>query len=117
VQKTLQAVSRSLYSSIEVESHLQPIVTKAWSMLPEPAVKVDVDLNRLNWFVSTDRFLATRKARLSTVIDALKSLAAGESLSRKVITTRYTMGLPQVDVGDRQRLLQFLMGFVTSAES
>jgi hypothetical protein len=68
VQQTLQAVSRRVYGDLHVDSHLKPIVAKAWSMLPQSAVAVDVELSRLNWFVATDRFLATRKARLSSVI-------------------------------------------------
>jgi hypothetical protein len=117
VQQTLQAVSRGIYGTTSVESRLQPVVAEAWSLLPEPAVTVEVDLSRLNWFVSTDRFLATRKARLSTVIDALNTLAAGEPLAHKVIATRYTTGLPLVDDERRQRLLKFLMRFAIPAES
>ena len=39
------------------------------------------------------------------MIDALKTLAAGESLPRKVIATRYTTGLPRVDAERRHQLL------------
>lgn len=112
VQQTLQAVSRGIYSSAQVDSSLHPMVAGAWSLLPEPAVTLEVDLRKLNWFVTTDRFFATRKARLSSVIEALHTLAAGELLARKVIATRYTEGLPLVDADRRERLLRFLLGFV-----
>jgi hypothetical protein len=83
--------------------------------MPEPAVTLKVDLSRLNWFVSTGRFFATRRARLSSVIDALHTLAAGESLAQKVIATRYTEGLPLVGADRRERLLHFLLGFAITA--
>jgi hypothetical protein len=114
VQQTLQAVSRGIYSSAQVDGSLRPMVAEAWSLLPEPAVTLEVDLRKLNWFVTADRFFATRKARLSSVIEALQTLAAGESLARKVIATRYTEGLPLVEADRRERLLRFLLGFVPS---
>lgn len=62
--------------------------------------------------VSMNRFLALRQDRLNAVINALNSLAAGEPLTRKVITTRYTEGLPNVAASRRQELLEFLNRFV-----
>jgi hypothetical protein len=77
---------------------------------------VEVELGKLNWFVSKVRFLATRKARLSTVVDALTTIAAGEPLPHKVITTRYTTGLPLVDAESRDQLLQFVRSFMLPGE-
>jgi hypothetical protein len=108
VQRTLQALSRRIYSASPVESHLQSAVAEAWSLLPNPLVNVEVDLDRLNWFVSTDRFFKGRKSRLNTVVDALETIAAGQPLTRKVVASRYTEGLPRVDAERRQVLLQFL---------
>lgn len=117
VQQTLQAMSHCIYNCAPLDSHLQPIVAEAWSLLPQPVVRVEIDLSRLNWFASTDRFMAVRKARLMTVIDALTMLAAGEPLTRKVIATRYTEGLPRVGVEPRQELLQFLLRFAAPANA
>ncbi|OBE94327.1 hypothetical protein A5776_23405 [Mycolicibacterium elephantis] len=111
VQQTLQAVSRQIYSEQPVSPHLEKLVSEAWSLLPEPAVSVDVDVSRLNWFVATDRFHTTRRTRLSTVIDALETLEAGGDLTKKVISTRYTAGLPSVDGERRRELLRFLRRF------
>jgi hypothetical protein len=51
------------------------------------------------------------EGRLPSVIEALHTLVAGESLARKVIATRYIEGLPLVDADRRERLLRFLPGF------
>ena len=117
VQQTLQAMSRCIYSRASVDSQLQPIVTEAWSLLPQPEAKVEIDPSKLNWFVSTDRFLAVRRARLTTVIDALNMLAAGGQLTHKVVATRYTEGLPRVGIEPRRELLQFLLRFAAPADN
>jgi hypothetical protein len=117
VQQTLQAMARSIYSSTPVDMQLRPIVAEAWSMLPEPAVQVDIYPDRLNWFVCSDRFLATRRSRLTSVIDALETLATSEPLTRKVVASRYTEGLPQVSAKRRGELLQFLRRFEAPKDS
>ncbi|MCV7220105.1 hypothetical protein [Mycolicibacterium elephantis] len=104
-------MSRQIYSEQPVSPHLEKLVSEAWSLLPEPAVSVDVDVSRLNWFVATDRFHTTRRTRLSTVIDALETLDAGGDLTKKVISTRYTAGLPSVDGERRREFLRFLRRF------
>ena len=85
--------------------------------LPEAPTEIDVDLGKLNWFVSTERFLAGRKVRLARMIDALNALEAGEPLTQKVIATRYTDGLPSVDADRRKRLLGFLSRFVAPTDA
>jgi hypothetical protein len=115
VQQTLQAMSRAIYGTATVDEHLRDVVDEAWNLLPPPpAVLDDTDLDRLNWFVSTPRFFATRKARLATVVHALQTLAAGEPLTHKVITTRYGAGLPRVDPTRRNLLEQHLTRFTAS---
>lgn len=119
VQQTLKVMSHRIYAGAPIDEHLRPIVAEAWSMLPLPEAptEIDVDLEKLNWFVSTERFLALRKARLAQVIDALNALDAGEPLTQKVIATRYTEGLPAVDADRRKRLLEFLSRFVAPPEA
>jgi hypothetical protein len=112
VQQTLQALSRAIYGNATVEGHLRPVVEAAWSLLPPPAANLDdVDLDRLNWFVSTPGFFETRSARLSTVLHALHSLAASEPLTHKVITTRYGAGLHLIELAQRDLLAEYLTKF------
>jgi hypothetical protein len=116
VQQTLQAMSRAIYGRAEVKEHLRDVVADAWSLLPPPSTAVvdEVYLNRLNWFVGTAQFFATRKARLATVLHALQTLDANEPLTRKVITTRYSAGLHLVDPARRKLLEKYLTRFTKS---
>ena len=89
----------AIYRNAPVAPHLSDVVEEAWQLLPEPD---DVhELPNLNWFEPTSRFYSTRQARLDSVVNALERLEAGRALETKVVTTRYTEGLP--DVADRER--------------
>lgn len=113
VQLTLKEISHRIYANAPVDDHLEPIVAEAWSMLPmpEPRIDLEVNLKNLNWFVATERFLTLRSGRLAEVISALRTLEAGEPLTRKVVATRYTDGLPTVGADRRKRLIEFLSRF------
>ena len=113
VQEALKSVSWGVYRDAPVSPGLTPVVVEGWSMLPTPTPLVDVVVrDELNWFVSTQRFTATRRSRLHSVITALETLALGGSLERKVITTRYTAGLPRVPAEARVDLLTELRRFI-----
>lgn len=114
VQHTLKAMSRHIYRGVGVAEHLQEVVDEAWSKLPppEPQLELEVNLDALNWFVSTDQFLALRRKRLTTVVDALDRLAKNQPLSEKVIANRYTAGLPYVGKSERDKLKRFLLRFL-----
>lgn len=110
VQQALQSMAWGIYHDAPVAQHLEELVEDVWKMIPKPApVKIsDAALNR---FEVTQQFLATRGRRLNEVICALERLSAGESLTEKVITTRYTAGLPQVGETARAELLNHLKRF------
>ena len=57
------------------------------------------------WFEGSPTFLDTRRARLESVIFALEAINRGQSLSRKVVSLRYTELLPTVGAPQRQALL------------
>lgn len=109
VQATLQAMAWRLYREAPVAAHLRDVVEEAWRLIPEPTV--DVDLPDLNFFEPTTRFYATRRTRLESVLRALKRLRDGLDLDEKVVTTRYTEGLPALDGSVRDELLQHLCRF------
>lgn len=90
----------------------------AWSLLPEPERPLprQVVLEELNWFEVTPRFLRTREQRLSAVVGALRTILRSEPLESKVITTRYTVGLPSVERDSLRRLLEELEVFVSIAD-
>lgn len=101
-----------MYRSAPVKPDLKPIVEEAWALLPEPApLPVPVDPELLNWFVTSERFFATRRARLASVRRALADVAAGRPLDAKVVSRRYTEGLPSVTAEARDSLARHLERF------
>jgi len=118
VQVTLQSLAWSLYRSAPVERRLDSVVEEAWSLLPKPAeLSKGIDPRELNWFVSTDRFLATRIQRLNSVIGALDKLANGQVIDTKVVTSRYTAGLPSVSPSVRAALRDHLARFAVACQA
>lgn len=116
VQRTLQAMSWQIYRRADVTAGLERIAEEAWEALPRPeALTEDLDPHLLNWFVSDERFLMTRRRRLMEVAEALSRLAAGEVLETKVISSRYTLGLPGVTVEAREALASHLRRFLVPA--
>lgn len=115
VQETLKAMTRQIYGSVPVVEPLESVVSDAWSQLPAPtpAREIQVDLSKLNWFVTTDEFIVGRINRLRVVIDALEKIDRGDQPTKKIITTRYTEGLPGVGGEARKRLLEFLRRFLS----
>ena len=100
----------SIYREAPVAPHLEELVERAWGMIHEPK-PVTISDNLLNWFDVTDAFFRIRSDRLNAVIDALDLLAEGKPLSHKVISTRYTQGLPAVSPEARTALLHQLEQF------
>jgi hypothetical protein len=114
IQNALKSLSWSIYHDQEVELSLRAVVDEAWAMLPDSSSAVPLTqsaMTELNWFESNARFLGLRRQRLDEVIDALEKIARGEVLTRKVVATRYTEGLPHVTQERREALLQFLRRF------
>lgn len=109
VQRALQGLAWGIYRDAPVAGHLRELAEEAWAMIPEP--QTVPDLPELNWFRSTDRFFATRRSRLHSVLDGLERLESGLKVTNKIATTRYTDGLPRVNAQRRAELRQFLLLF------
>lgn len=113
VQRILQSLSWSLYRQAEVSEHLAEVVEAAWALLPPPD---DTSSQALwpsaNQFVVSEAWFATRRSRVETVIQALSDVSQGKQLRKKVISTRYTDGLPGVPEPARESLDAFLQRFV-----
>jgi hypothetical protein len=113
---TLQSMARSIYRDAPVLSHLAGVVDEAWRLLPESENNDEVDLDDLNMFIPTERFFATRRDRIRLVISALELLETMPLLEMKVVSGRYTEGLPLVDRHARRLLLAHLKRFVGPAQ-
>jgi hypothetical protein len=96
LQRTLQAMSYDIYRNADVTPHLAPVVEEAWNLIPVVVEPVNVDTTHLNWFSVTEKAMKLRATRLQTVTDAFQTLAAGDLLQGKVVTTRYTAGIARL---------------------
>lgn len=114
VQRTLQAMSWSLYRHAEIDDRLREVVEDAWALLPTPTNSEEFETTCWNYFVPSERFLQARSARVDTVVAAIDAVLQGNPLPAKVITTRYTQGLPGVDAEALNRIRRFLTKFVTA---
>ena len=119
VQLTLKLMSRKIYRDVEVEPHLQPVVEEAWSKLESPnhQLPAEFDMERLNWFSLTDRWLAERRKGPAIVVDVLERIAANEPLGDALNPERYRNGLKTVTPAARERLSAFLSRFIAPSDS
>jgi len=109
VQETLQAMAWQIYRNAPVAPHLADVVNEAWNLIPPP--ERHVSLPPLNHFEMTPRFFSTRERRLQTVVRALHRLERGQDLDEKVVTSRYSEGLPHVPPAERDALRDYLSRF------
>ncbi|GAA0397865.1 hypothetical protein GCM10009530_56930 [Microbispora corallina] len=111
-QRTLQAMSAAIYRNAPVKPALDEVVNASWEMLPGSALSVaQLRPAELNWFEVGPSFHALRRTRLNEVLAALRSIEKGKPLMKKVIATRYTIGLPLVPPAVRATLLADLTRF------
>jgi len=99
VQGYLQALSHKIYSSYQVEPAFQPMVEEIWDRLPMPGGIPEQglpDVDDLNFFDVSDSFVSRRRSSIRVVRDAVDALLAGRDPEGKVISSRYTEGLPEV---------------------
>lgn len=55
------------------------------------------DLDNLSFFEPSERFFTERIHKINEVVKAIEIVIAGRPLIKKVITTRFGNGLPEVD--------------------
>lgn len=104
VQAMLQRTSLALFRSVEVPDSLAPYVDGSWRQLPNPGPGVALDTVRLQKFEPVPAFFARRLAYLDKFISGCDEVLDGRSLTRRLICSRYTEGLPSLD---RARIRQF----------
>ena len=111
LQLVLQSMSYSIYRDAPVIDHLAPLAQESWDLIPDPDFALDIDRAALNWFVPTPRFRTMRANRLQTVTTAFEALARGEPPAGKVIASRYTSGLADLDADTCAAMLAYLHRF------
>ena len=105
VQSALKTISVALYRNKTVTGLKHAIAEQAWSYLTcEPAPASSIDLDRLSFFRNPEATIKMRRKRTSEVVDGLKSIATGTVQLQKIVSRRYTEGLPNVSPQSRQKL-------------
>jgi hypothetical protein len=109
-QQYLQAVSHNIYRQAPVEAGHRKLVDRIWDLIPEPPnippqslPKVD----ELNLFEADDKFFKRRATALDRVAMALLT---GEPTG-KVVSERYTRGIPSIPEAERKALGDFLTSY------
>jgi hypothetical protein len=115
VQRTLQEMAWVRYRHCPVDPHLEEVVEEAWALLPTPATTLAHDFATWNYFVPSDSFVKSRQARVRSVLEAVQKVLAGDELTTKVISSRYTEGLPAVTPNALSTLEAHLRRFVAPA--
>lgn len=113
VQRFLQRLSLHLYRDAPVAAGHRELVARIWELMPSPAGDAEVPLppiKRLSFFEPTDAFVRRRVATLRVVATAL----ANGSPAGRVVSTRYTTGIPAVAPNARATLSSFLDGYADS---
>lgn len=105
VQTALKSISFSLYRNAQASPSRHQVAEQSWGYLSAPPSISAVDESRLSFFGGTSETVKARSGRTSEVILALETLEKGGKFGSKVISTRYSDGLPSISPASRQKLL------------
>ena len=97
VQAVLQRTSDALFRDMQIPELVSSYVETAWNKLPSPSAGTAFVVSRLNAFEPVPSFFARRLTYLDNFVNGCDEVLSGRSLSRKLICTRYTDGLPALD--------------------
>ena len=103
-QTALKEISWAIFRDTPLSDQSRVVAEKSWTLLPNPSTAPKLLDEELNWFVSTPRFIKTRKAKLARVLEALDQLDSNQPISDKLDPSRYREGLPSVSLSKRQKL-------------
>ena len=119
-QQYLQALSYKIYREIPLNSTIQPYVEEAWSRLPIPegipsqGLPEVKDLNYFNYNVD---FIKRRYKKIRIVKEALEEISSGNLPIGKIISYRYTEGLPELGKKSTRKITLYLGGYLKALES
>ncbi len=105
-QRFLQALAIKIYRSLPLDPPLLPLVERAWRLLPDPG-RPEIALPGLaevSFFNHDPQFVRRRVRSIQKVAAALQAQGKGREIEGKVISSRYTSGLAQLDGTIARRL-------------
>lgn len=98
VQRILQATSIGMFRSVEVRTPLGAYAETAWAALPAPPPGTSpLDIDELALFHVDGKFIQRRAAYLTQVVSGVEEALLTGAIQKKVISTRYTQGLPGLE--------------------
>jgi hypothetical protein len=100
IQAILQRTSIELFGGVEVRDPLSAYTEMAWRKLPVPGPGVALETQRLQKFEPVPVFFSRRLTYLDNFVSGCDEILNGRSLTRKLICTRYTAALPELDHGE-----------------
>ncbi|ROP51007.1 hypothetical protein [Streptomyces sp. PanSC9] len=115
-QRAAQRISVALFRNAPVAPPLQRVADEAWEMIgaqaqPDPDTQEKIERIGVNWFTASAAFYRTRRKRVDEILSALRAIECGEPIRKKVVSSRYTIGLPNVAPPARVELYGWLQRF------
>jgi hypothetical protein len=105
IQAALKEISWGLYRNLPMSREARLIAEDSWLLLHQPTGLLPTADDELNWFVTTPRFIKTRKSKLAEVVSALERLNEGNEPPRTLKPSRYRLGLSSVSQAKRNDLI------------
>jgi len=99
-QRFVQAISLKIYRNLPLNAELSDFVERCWNLLPIDHGITDElipNLDQINYFKIPSDFINKKLKNVITVSQGLELVSQGLELPDKILHTRYTMGLPQVN--------------------
>lgn len=109
-QTFLQAQSLALYRHLPLTSKLARFVAPIWDLLPvrEEVAAIDVAVDRVSFFQSSEPWLLRRRRTLKVVREALIATADRTTFGEKIVASRYGDGLRRFQPTSVRVLLEML---------
>lgn len=108
IQTALKEISWSLYRNLPLSKEARVIAEDSWRLLSQPTGLLPTADDELNWFVTTPRFIKTRKSKLAEVVSALERLNEGNEPPHTLRPSRYREGLSSISKANRSELIRDL---------
>ena len=93
-QALLQRASVERFASTALDGGAESYVNRNWSLLPHPPAGPDFNTIGMAEFRPDLAFFRRRIAYLTMVINGCDSMLAGNPVHRRIVCTRYSLGLP-----------------------
>lgn len=94
VQAVLQGTSRERYLGVPVAEPVKSYADYGWQRLPAPRDDVRLDPHEVPEFSADAGFFRRRLRYLDDFVAGCDRVLAGQSLEKRLICSRYTVGLP-----------------------